>query len=313
METRRIGSLHVSAAGLGCNNFGRRVDADATVRIVNAAIESQINFFDNANMYGEGLSEEYLGRALKGRRHSVIVATKVGLPMEGETGGAAPEYVRAAAERSMKRLGTDYIDLYQLHEPDPNVPIADTVGAFQDLVREGKVREIGCSNFTAEQLREADDAAGGGPRFVSVQNHYSMLHREPEEFLLPEAERLGIAFLPFYPLASGLLTGKVRNGLAAPADSRLNEQRYIDRFITDANLATVERLNVFAESIGHTLLEIAFAWLLSRKVVASVIAGARSPEQVRLNAQAAACVLTRGDLDEINAILDLEPDAGAKR
>jgi aryl-alcohol dehydrogenase-like predicted oxidoreductase len=303
MQTRFIGSLEVTVAGIGCNNFGRRIDAAATATVLDAAIDAQINFFDTANMYGEGLSEEYMGRALAGRRERVIIATKVGLPMEGEVGGGDPAYVRAAAERSLRRLRTDYIDLYQLHEPDPKVPIADTLGAFQALVQEGKVREIGCSNFSAEQLDEAHAAAGTGPRFVSVQNHYSLLHREPEASVLPTAALLGIGFLPYYPLASGLLTGKLRPGSEPPADSRLREQRYIDRFVNDTNAFIVESLRSLAESSGRSMIELAFGWLLSKHMIPCVIAGARTPEQATANARAAQVVLSDSELEAINAIL----------
>jgi aryl-alcohol dehydrogenase-like predicted oxidoreductase len=315
METRRIGSLDVSVVGLGCNNFGRRIDEPATARVLDAAIDAGITFFDTANMYGEGLSETYMGRSLRGRRDRIVIATKVGLKMDGEVGGGAPSYVREACERSMRRLNTDYIDLYQLHEPDPATPIADTLGAFQDLVREGKVREIGCSNFSAAQLREAEDAAGDGPRFVSVQNEYNLLHREPEiapaedESVLDAARRLDVAFLPFYPLASGLLTGKVRAGGRPPAESRLSEKRY-ERFITPDKVDVVEKLIAFAESSGHTILELAFAWLLSRPAVASVIAGARTPEQARMNADAGRWQLSAADLKAIDAMLPGGPENG---
>jgi len=206
LEKRKIGSLEVSLAGLGCNNFGWRIDAAGTAAVVAAAIDAGINLFDTADIYGGGQSEEYLGRALKGRRDKVLIATKFGMKMgEGKQGGK-PDYVRQAAEDSLRRLGTDHIDLYQIHQPDPSTPIADTLGALTDLVKAGKVREIGCSNFSAEQLREA--AQFKGAHFASVQNNYSMVHREPEAEVLPECQRLGIAFLPYSPLANGLLTGK---------------------------------------------------------------------------------------------------------
>ena len=214
METRRIGSLEVSVVGLGCNNFGWRVDADASAATVNAALNAGIDFFDTADMYGAGASEEFLSRALGPRRNRVSIATKFGLKVdEQRPGGARPEYVRQAAEDSLRRLGTDRIDLYQLHWPDAEVPIADTLGAMNDLVRAGKVREIGCSNFSGEQLRAAEAAVRpGSARFVSLQNQYSMLHREPEADVIPECVRLGLAFLPYFPLANGLLTGKYRRG-----------------------------------------------------------------------------------------------------
>ncbi|HEX7940168.1 MAG TPA: aldo/keto reductase, partial [Gemmatimonadaceae bacterium] len=217
--------------------------------------------------------------------------------------GARPEYVRRAAEDSLRRLGTDHIDLYQLHTPDPTVPIADTLGALDELVRAGKVREIGCSNFTAEQLRDAERAVRpGAARFVSVQNEYSLLHREPERDVIPECERLGIAFLPYFPLANGLLTGKYRRGRPAPQGSRIGSGWHAE-LLTDENLDIVEALISFAESRGHTLLELAFSWLLSRPVVASVIAGATKPEQVRSNAAAADWKLTSEDLAEVDRIV----------
>ena len=208
--------------------------------MVNAAIESGINFFDTADMYGGGQSEEYLGRALKGRRDKVLIATKFGMKMaEGKEGGK-PAYIRQAAEDSLRRLGTDHIDLYQIHKPDPSTPIADTLGALDELVKAGKVREIGCSNFSAEQLREAAQVKPGA-RFVSVQNNYSLLHREPEAEVLPECQRLGIAFLPYFPLANGLLTGKYRKGQPFPKSSRA-EDGFGPKVFTEENLALVEKL-----------------------------------------------------------------------
>ena len=214
--------------------------------------------------------------------------------------GARPEYVRQACEDSLRRLGTDHIDLYQLHQPDPETPIADTLGALDELVKAGKVREIGCSNFSAEQLDEAARAAKpGAARFVSVQNEYSLLHREPERDVLPACERLGLAFLPYFPLASGLLTGKYEPGKPAPADSRLSLS-WTSRFTTDKNVRIAEALKAFAAARHHTLLELAFSWLASWPQVASVIAGATSPEQVRANAAAVNWTLTKEDLAEID-------------
>ncbi|HEX6967150.1 MAG TPA: aldo/keto reductase, partial [Gemmatimonadaceae bacterium] len=280
MNTRRIGSLEVSVVGLGCNNFGKRLDEQASATVVHAALDAGITFFDTADMYGGTRSEEFLGRAIGARRRDVVIATKFGWRIDEERQGARPEYVRRAVEDSLRRLGTDYIDLYQLHRPDPTVPIADTLGALDELVRAGKVREIGCSNFSAEQLREAEAAVRpGAARFVSVQNQYSLLHREPERAVLPECERLGIAFLPYFPLANGLLTGKYRRGQPAPAGSRIATGSHTE-VLTDRNLAVVEALMRFAPSRGHTLLALAFSWLLSRPVLASVIAGATKPEQV---------------------------------
>jgi len=301
MDTRKIGSLDVSVVGLGCNNFGGRLDAAGTAAVVSAALDAGITLFDTADIYGGTRSEEFLGRALGERRRDVVLATKFGMKVDDERRGARPEYVHQAAEDSLRRLGTDYIDLYQLHEPDPSVPIADTLGALDELVQAGKVREIGCSNFSVAQLREARAAVRpGAARFVSVQNQYSLLHREPEQGVLQECEREGLAFLPFFPLESGLLTGKVRRGQRAPEGSRLSEGRYAGRFLSDERLDVVEELIAFAESRGHTLLELAFSWLLAHPPVASVIAGATKPEQVRANAAAAAWRLTSADLAEID-------------
>ena len=302
MELRSIGSLRVSVVGLGCNNFGMRIDAAATDRVVAAALDAGINFFDTADIYGATKSEEFLGRALARRRDQAIVATKFGMAVDEQRRGARPEYVRRAAEDSLKRLGTDHIDLYQLHQPDPDVPIADTLGALDELVKAGKVKEIGCSNFSAEQLDEAARAtAPGAARFVSVQNEYSLLHREPERSVLPACERLGMAFLPYFPLASGLLTGKYEPGKAAPKDSRLSLS-WTARFTTERNVRIAEALKAFAAARGHTLLELAVSWLATRPRVVSVIAGATSPEQVRANAAAVNWSLTQEELVEIDKL-----------
>src|SRR3990170_1619788 len=215
IEKRVIGSLSVSVVGVGCNNFGSRIDESRSAEVVHAAIDAGINFFDTADSYGNGSSERFLGRALGARRREVVIATKFAYAIEGVGGGAHPNYIRRAIDASLKRLGTDYIDLYQQHVPDPGVPIADTLGALDELVKAGKAREIGCSHFFAELLREASGAnaaRGGWARFVSVQNEYSLLHREPERGVLDECDRLDMAFLPFFPLKSGLLSGKYRKG-----------------------------------------------------------------------------------------------------
>jgi len=300
VKIRTIGSLEVSLAGLGCNNFGWRIDAAGTTAVVNAAIDSGINLFDTADIYGGGRSEEYLGRALKGRRDQVLIASKFGMKMsEGKEGGK-PSYVRQAVEDSLRRLGTDYIDLYQMHQPDPSTPIADTLGALTDLVKAGKAREIGCSNFSAMQIREA--AKVQGARFVSVQNNYSLFHREPEAEVLPECERLGVAFLPYFPLANGLLTGKYRQGQPFPKSSRAQDG-FGPKVFTEENLALVEGLRQFAESCGHTLLELAISWLASKPAIASIIAGAKTPEQVKANASSVNWRLTETDLAAVNGIL----------
>jgi aryl-alcohol dehydrogenase-like predicted oxidoreductase len=303
VEKRHIGSLEVSVVGLGCNNFGRRLDFDATKAVVDAALDADITFFDTADTYGGTRSEEYLGRALGRRREDVVLATKFGSRIDEQRRGARPEYVRKAVEDSLLRLGTDRIDLYQLHTPDPSVPIEETLGALDELVKAGKVREIGCSNFSADRLREAEEAAHeGAARFVSVQNEYSLLHREPEGDVLPECERLGIAFIPYFPLANGLLTGKYRRGQDAPTGSRLNSGRS-ERLLTERNLDIVERLIEFSQRQGHTILELAFSWLLARPTVASVIAGATSPEQARSNAAAAGWKLTDEELAEVTSVV----------
>jgi aryl-alcohol dehydrogenase-like predicted oxidoreductase len=303
MDTRQIGSLEVSVVGLGCNNFGRRLDFDATSAVVDAALDSGITFFDTADVYGGTKSEEYLGRALGRRRDEVVVATKFGSAVDDRRKGAGPEYVRQAVEDSLRRLGTDRIDLYQLHRPDPEVPIEDTISALDELVRAGKVREIGCSNFSADQLREAEKATReGAARFESVQNEYSLLHREPEQDVLPESERTGLAFIPYFPLANGLLTGKYRQGQNAPAGSRLDSGRG-ESLLTERNLTIVEDLIGFSERRAHTILELAFSWLLARPAVASVIAGATSPEQMRSNAGAAGWKLTDAELAEVDSIV----------
>ena len=301
MEKRSIGSLQVSLAGLGCNNFGWRIDSAATAAVVNAAIESGINFFDTADVYGNGQSEEYLGRALKGRRDRVLIATKFGMKMGEGKEGAKPAYIRQAVEDSLRRLGTDHIDLYQIHRSDASTPIADTLAALDQLVKAGKVREIGCSNFSAAQLREAAQAAKSA-RFISVQNNYSLLHREPEAEVLPECERSGIAFLPYFPLANGLLTGKYRKGQPFPKSSRA-EDGFGPKIFTEENLTVAEELRSFAESRGRTLLDLAMSWLASKRAVASVIAGAKTPEQIQANAAAISWRLSQADLDHVDGIL----------
>lgn len=303
MQTRKVGSLQVSVVGLGCNNFGWRIDAEASAKVIDTAIESGVTFFDTADRYGKGQSEDFLGRALGKRRDQIILATKFGMEMEKGQQGASPIYVLEAVDASLRRLRTDRIDLYQLHQPDSKTPITDTLGALDELVRAGKVREIGCSNFSVVQIREATDASQGRAQFVSVQNEFSLFHREPEtNGVLPECERRRLAFLPYFPLASGLLTGKYREGKKLPEGSRAADG-WGPKVFTEQNLAIVELLIEFAESKGHTILELAFSWLLSHKSVASVIAGASKPEQVRANAKAADWQLAADDLAQIDAIM----------
>ena len=311
MQSRNIGSLSVSIVGLGCNNFGNRLDADASAKVVDAALDNGITFLDTADIYGKTLSEEYIGRAIAGRRDDVVIATKFGKPVDEERRGARPEYVKQAVEDSLRRLRTEYIDLYQIHEPDPSVPIEETLGALNELVHEGKVREIGCSNFSADELRAAEASApAGGARFVSVQNEYSLLHRGPEDDVIPLCEQLGIAFLPYYPLHSGLLTGKFRRGKPAPQGTRIANSAKRTEWMAEEKMTAVESLIAFAEARGHTILELAFSWLLSQPVVASVIAGATSPSQVRSNTSAASWKLTDYELREIDRVVGRE---GKKR
>jgi aryl-alcohol dehydrogenase-like predicted oxidoreductase len=304
MEMRTIGSLEVSAVGLGTNNFGiGRMEPQDVPPVVDAALEAGINFFDTADGYGN--SEELLGKALVGRRDAAVIATKFASPVDGGPGGASPDYVRTAVERSLKELGTDRIDLYQIHRPDQSTPIADTLGALDELVKAGKVLEIGCSNFSGAQLREAQAAiAPGGARFVSVQNELSLVRRNDEANGLPVAAELDIAYLPYFPLASGVLTGKYRRGEAPPAGSRLGAQpaEVSARALSDKRFDTVEALTAWAEAHGHSILDLAFAWLLAKPVVASVIAGATKVDQVEANAAAGGWTLTPAEVAEVDAI-----------
>lgn len=288
--------------GLGCNNFGTRIDERATHEVVHAALDEGINFLDTADMYGQGLSEEYIGRALGDRRDQVVIATKFAKPMGEGRRGAHPAYIRRAVEDSLRRLRTDRIDLYQQHEFDPAVPMEDTLGALAELVAAGKVREIGCSNFSAEQIADADRRARAEatPRFVSVQNEYSLLERAPERGVLAECARVGAAFLPYYPLAAGLLTGKYHRGAPAPEGSRLARTGALERPGADERLRRVEALREVAHSRGRGLLELAFSWLLTRPQVASVIAGATKPAQVRANVRAAAWELGAEELAAVD-------------
>ena len=305
MQTRSIGSLQASVIGLGCNNFGRRLDEDGSRDVVHAALDAGITFFDTADIYGGTRSEEILGRALGARRDEVAVATKFGNEIDDERRGAKPDYVARAVEDSLRRLGTDRIDLYQLHVPDPDTPIEDTLGALDALVRSGKVLQIGCSNFDAKQLAEADEAvAPGAARFVSVQNEYSLLQREPEAEVLPECARLELAFIPYFPLMSGLLSGKYRRGEAPPPGTRLATYSPEDvaDHMTERNLDAVDRLSGWATEHGRSILELAVAWLLARPAVATVITGASTPEQVRQNVAAGAWRMTPDEIREVDAL-----------
>ena len=308
METRSIGSLKVSLAGLGCNNFGGRCDADQTAAVVAAALDAGITFFDTADVYGGTHSEEFLGRALGSLRDDVVVATKFGHQVgdDPEHSGGSARWVTRACEDSLRRLGTDHIDLYQLHRPDPKTPIEETLGALDELVRAGKVREIGNSNFDGAAMDEADDVARtrGFARFASAQNHYNLLHREAESDVLPACARLGLGQLPYFPLASGMLTGKYRRGEPPPEGTRLAtvpEERRA-RIFSDENFDVVERLESIAVKRGRSLLDVALGWLAAQPAVASVIAGATTPWQVRANAAATSWEPSSEDLAELGAL-----------
>ena len=306
METRRVGSLEVSVAGLGCNNFGMRIDEDASKQVVDAALDAGVNHFDTADIYGGGQSEEFLGRALGGRRDQAVITSKVGMRVpEGEHGGSE-DYITRHCEESLTRLGTDRIDLYLLHQPDPDTPISETLSAFAKLVADGKVLEIGCSNFSGAQLEEAERVARelGVPRFVNVQNEYSLLNRDAEREVLPVCERLDVVFMPYFPLASGMLTGKYRRGEDAPEGSRLAAWgARAGNFTSDDKFDVVERLTGYAEAHGHSLVELALSWIAGTPAVGSVIAGATSPEQVRANAAATtAWELTDSERAEVDAL-----------
>jgi aryl-alcohol dehydrogenase-like predicted oxidoreductase len=306
MERRKLGSLEVSEVGIGCNNFGTRLDQEGATLVVNGALDAGVNFFDTADTYGATKSEVFLAQALGAKRSEVVIATKFGMPLDDTHFGASPTYVHSACDDSLRRLNTDYIDLYQLHYPDDTVDIADTLGALQELVAEGKVREIGCSNFNAEQLRAAKVAAGDGPSFVSVQNQFSLLDRSPErDGVLETCNELGLSFLPFYPLANGLLTGKVRPGEPIPEGTRLSKMapERSAHWLSDEFQSRVRALLDYGDSIDVPILSLAFSWLLSHSEVASVIAGASSPEQIRANV-ASVRTLTPGQIEELGRLTD---------
>jgi aryl-alcohol dehydrogenase-like predicted oxidoreductase len=309
VKHRKIGKsdLDVSVIGLGCNNFGFVADmgVEASRKVIDKAIDSGINFFDTSDSYGT--SEDILGEVLGERRKRIVLATKFGSKRNalGEKSGASRGYILAEAEESLRRLRTDYIDLYQIHYPDPNTPIEETLRALDDLVKSGKVRYIGCSNFSASQLQEAESTAveHSLTTFISSQDEYSLIVRDVEREQLPVIERYGLSELPYFPLASGLLTGKYRKGHAAPKGTRLGEKQTLaDKYHSEANLEKVELLRKFAEDRGHTLLKLAFSWLLSHQAVASVIAGATKPEQIEANAKAGDWELKTDELMQIDEI-----------
>jgi aryl-alcohol dehydrogenase-like predicted oxidoreductase len=314
MEFRRVGEsgLEVSVVGVGCNQFGRRVDAAGVARIVHTALDAGITFFDTADVYGAGESERLLGAALRGRRDAAIVATKVGSQMgEGPyTSGASRRHIRAGVEASLRRLGTDWIDLYQIHVPDADTPIEETLSALDDLVRDGKVRYIGCSNFSGWQIADADWTSyiHHFSRFISAQNEYSLLNRGVEADVAPACEHFGLGLIPYFPLMRGLLTGRYRRG-ETPEGGRLAGDAG-DEFLTDANFDIVEGLSAYARHKGTDLLGVAIGGLLAQPAVVSVIAGASQPEHVLANVEAAGWVPSPEDLEELDAIAPSARPAG---
>jgi aryl-alcohol dehydrogenase-like predicted oxidoreductase len=319
MRRRRLGNstLELSVVGLGGNNFGGRIDFDAATRAVQKALDLGVNFIDTADTYGNrGGSEEALGGMLGARRKDIVLASKFGIAMDdsGNLQGASRRYVMHAVEASLKRLRTDWIDLYQLHRPDPDTPMEETLHALDDLVRAGKVRFTGCSNLSAQQVGEAQAISRRDrlAAFVSCQDEYSLLVRDVERELIPTAKQCGMGVLPYFPLASGLLTGKYRRGAPLPEGSRLAKNpRHAGEFINARNWRVVEELSAFAGRRGRSLLELALSWLLRDGVVASVIAGVTTPEQVEQNVRAAGWALSAQELAEIDRItLSTLPPAG---
>ena len=310
MQLRRLGNsgLKVSLIGLGCNNFGMRIDQAQTRMVVDAALDAGINFFDTADIYGGSKSEVFLGEALKGRREKAVLATKFANPM-GEGAylrGGARRYIVKAVEDSLKRLHTDHIDLYQMHVPDPDTPIEETLRALDDLVRDGKVLYIGNSNFTGWQIADADwtSRTGGLERFISAQNNFSLLERGVEREVLPACERFGLGLLPYFPLASGFLTGKYHRGEPPRQGTRLAAWgKRGEAALNDRNFDRLEALEPWAEQRGRRILDLAFAWLLGHRAVSSVIAGATSPEQVQANARCAEWILTPEEVEEVRALV----------
>ncbi len=310
MEIRNLGrsGLRVSAVGLGCNNFGGRLDLEATRSVIHAAFDAGITLFDTADVYGDkGGSETLMGDVIGAMRHEIVIASKFCMPMDdSETlKGGSRRYIMTAVEASLKRLQTDYLDLYQMHRMDPLTPIEESLRALSDLVTQGKIRYFGCSNFTGWRMVEAQWTAKalGIQGFVSAQDEYSLVKREHEADLIPALREYGLGLLPYFPLASGLLTGKYRRNAPMPEGARLtNTQRLADRYLSDRNWVISEKLADFAEARGHTALELAFSWLLAQAPVSSVIAGATKPAQIAQNVAAGSWKLTADDLAEIDTI-----------
>jgi aryl-alcohol dehydrogenase-like predicted oxidoreductase len=307
LETRRLGdSLQVSVVGVGCNNFGRRLDAAGAAKVVHAALDEGITFFDTADIYGSGQSEEMLGAALGGRRDAAVVATKFGMDMGGEgRRGASPRWIRIAVDDSLRRLGTDRIDLYQVHTPDPKTPVEETLRTLTELVSEGKIRCAGSSNFAGWQIADADWIARSGDltRFISAQNSWSLLDRAVEAEVIPACAHVGVGMIPYSPLANGLLTGKHHRGQAPAAGTRLAIVPALGAsWLTDRNFDRVEALERFARDRGVSLLDVAVGWLAAQPQVVSVIAGAMTPDQVRDNARAGRWRPGAADLEELDGI-----------
>jgi aryl-alcohol dehydrogenase-like predicted oxidoreductase len=310
MEIRNLGrsGLKVSLVGLGCNNFGGRTAIEDSRAVIYAAIDHGVTLFDTADVYGNrGGSEIALGQWLGARRKDIVLATKFGMAMDdtGRRIGGSRRYIMQAVEDSLRRLKTDWIDLYQLHRPDPSTPIEETLRALDDLVSHGKVRYIGCSNMPAWSVVDASWTAElrGLSRFVSAQDEYSLLFRKPEPELIPALRAKGMGLLPFFPLASGLLSGKYSRGATPSGDTRFGkDSRTRDRYMTEGNWARVEKLDAFARSRGRSLLELAFSWLASQDVVGSVIAGATRPEQIAANVAAAGWKLSAEELAEVDKL-----------
>ncbi len=312
MQYRSLGSsgLKVSAIGLGTNQFGGKVEAAGVKEILAAALDLGINFFDTADVYQKGRSEETIGKALKGKRHEALIATKVyGKMGEGPNErGASRHHIMEGVEASLRRLDTDYIDLYQIHSWDDDTPIEETLQALDDLVRAGKVRYIGASNFAAWQLTRANAAAEmqGLTQFVTIQPHYHMLERGIEKELIPACQYANIGILPYFPLAGGFLTGKYTSGLEAPEGSRGESSQYVQRYMTEENYGLLDSLTEFAAEGEHTLNELAHAWLLAQPQISSVISGATKVEHVEANAASVEWELSEEEMAAVNAILEGE-------
>lgn len=309
MEYRQLGraGLKVSAVGVGCNQFGAKVDRAGTRAVVHAALDAGINFFDTADVYSQGGSEAFLGEALAGQWERVVVATKLRYPMGAgpNAQGTSRYHIQNAVAASLRRLKTDHIDLLQIHEWDPATPVEEMLRALDDLVRAGQVRYLGASNFLAWQLSHANDRAEhrGWERFITIQPHYHMLEREIERELVPYCRYAGIGILPYFPLAGGFLTGKYKRGAPPPAGSRGERSPYVQKYLTDANFDRLDQLQAFAAERGQTLHALAFAWLLAEPQLSSVISGATRPEQVTANAAAGAWRLTGDEKAQVDKLL----------